>query len=296
MSLLAPAPAFATVIACELFKRGARVVAGDRSPEKAQRALAALRPDSVGSSRFSSLPLDLASLASVRAFAEIVNSDAQVTHLDGLILNAGIMALPERKLSEDGFELQMATNVLGHHLLTSLLLEKVKASRAGVVVSTSSSASSAVSRQAPWDDLNAETKYDPWEVYGVSKIAAVQFRDGLRAHLARSASPSNVKVLTTHPGLTATPLFDVSRGLFANVFRSIKGVFMMDPAQGALSSLRAVLGESVPDGSFLGPGGISGLRGTPRIIEEYNPKFCLDPLPRQKMWAYCDAFTQAVWK
>lgn len=64
----------------------------------------------------------------------------------------------------------------------------VKASRAGVVVSTSSSASSTVSRQAPWDDLNAEEKYDPWEVNGVSKIAAFQFRDGLRAHLAKRAS------------------------------------------------------------------------------------------------------------
>lgn len=285
-----------TVIAHELSKRGASVVAGNRSPGKAQKALAALRPDSVGSSRFVSLPLDLASLASVREFAGIVNSDARFTHIDGLFLNAGIMALPERKLSQDGFELQMATNVLGHHLLTSLLLDKVKASRAGVVVSTSSSASSTVRSPAIWDDLNAEAKYDAWEVYGVSKIAAVQFRDGLRAHLAKSAPGSKVKVLATHPGLTATPLFDVSRGLIANVFRSIKGAFMMSPAQGALSSLRAVFDQSLPDGSFLGPGGISGLRGAPKIIKEYNPKFSLDPLLRQKMWTYCDASTQAVWK
>lgn len=70
---------------------------------------------------------------------------------------------------------------------------------------------------------------------------------------------------------------------------------MMDPAQGALSSLRAILDESISDGSFLGPGGISGLRGPPKIIKDYNPKFSLDPLLRQKMCAYCDASTQAVW-
>lgn len=284
-----------TVIAHELAQRGAKVVAGNRSTEKAQQAMAAVRSGSDSLRGFSSLPLDLGSLASVRAFAEQVEADASIPHIDGLLLNAGIMALPERKESEDGFELQMATNVLGHHLLTSLLLGRIKASPAGVIVSTSSSASSQVKSRAPWEDLNAEKKYEPWEVYGVSKIAAFQFRDGLRDRLKKTAPASNVKVLTTHPGLTATPLFDVSRGLFANVFRSIKGVFMMDPAQGAMSNLRAVLDDGIPDGSFLGPGGITGLRGDPKIIKEYNPKFSLDPTLRQKMWAYCDASTGAVW-
>lgn len=283
-----------TVLAHELAKRGARVIAGNRSTEKARQALAALQ-GTESLSGFSTLPLDLGSLASVRAFAGQVQAGASIPHIDGLLLNAGIMALPQRKVSEDGFELQMATNVLGHHLLTSLLLDRIKAAPAGKIVSTTSSASSAVSSRAPWDDLNAERKYDPWEVYGVSKIAAIQFRDGLRERLNETAPASKVKVLTTHPGLTATPLFDVSRGLFASVFRSIKGVFMMDPAQGALSTLRAVLDDDIPDGSFLGPGGITGFRGDPKIIKEYNPKFSLDRTLRQKMWAYCDASTGAVW-
>lgn len=285
-----------TVMAHELARRGAKVVAGNRNTEKAQKAMAAVRSDADDLGGFSTLQLDLASLASVRTFAEQVQADASIPHIDGLILNAGIMALPERKESVDGFELQMATNVLGHHLLTSLLLSKVKAAPAGVIVSTSSSASSTVNRRAIWDDINAENKYDPWEVYGLSKIAAYQFRDGLRERLKKTSPSSKIKVLTTHPGLTATPLFDVSQGLFATIFRSIKGIFMMKPAEGALSTLRAVLDDSIPDGSFLGPGGLTGFRGNPKVIKEYNQKLALNAELREKMWQFCDASTGAIWK
>lgn len=285
-----------TVIAHQLARRGAKVVAGNRNTEKAQKAMAALQSKSDDLSEFSTLDLDLSSFASVRSFAEQVQADPAIPHIDGLILNAGIMALPKRTVSVDGFEMQMATNVLGHHLLTSLLLSKLKAAPSAVVISTSSSASSGVNRRSIWDDINAEKKYEAWEVYGLSKIAAYQFRDGLRDHLQETASSSKIKVLTTHPGLTSTPLFDASQGLVATIFRSIKGSFMMEPAQGALSTLRAVLDESIPDGSFLGPGGWTGFRGSPKVIKEYNQKLALDQELRRKMWDYCDISTDAVWK
>lgn len=285
-----------TVIAYELAKRGAKVIAGNRNVEKAHKAMKAIQSGSDDLTNFTILPLDISSLKSVREFAEKVNADAKISQIEGLLLNAGIMALPERMESVDGFELQMATNVLGHHLLTSLLMDKIKLAPKAVIVSTSSSASSTVSDKALWDDLNAEKKYDPWEVYGVSKIAAVQFRDGLREILKDSQLQNKIHVHATHPGLTATPLFDVSKGLFASVFRSIKGVFMMDVNQGALSTLRAAVDESIPDGSFLGPGGITGMSGNPKIIKVYNPKLSLDPVLRKKMWEYCDQATNATWK
>lgn len=284
-----------TVIAHELARRDAKVVAGNRSTAKAQQAMTAVKTSSDHLGGFSTHELDLSSLASVKAFAAQIQSDPAIPHIDGLILNAGIMALPERKVSVDGFEMQMATNVLGHHLLASLLLSKLKAAPHAVIVSTSSSASSSVKRRSIWDDINSEQKYDAWEVYGLSKIAAYQFRDGLRERLQETAPFTRIKVLSTHPGLTATPLFDPSRGIAASIFRSIKGIFMMDPAQGALSTLRAVLDETIPDGSFLGPGGWTGFRGSPKVINEYNRKLALDPELRQKMWAYCDASTGAIW-
>lgn len=285
-----------TVIAHELARRGAKVVAGNRNIQKAKEAMATVKSQSDDLSGFSIEELDVSSLASVKAFAKQVHDDPTIPHIDGLILNAGIMALPERKVSVDGFEMQVATNVLGHHLLTSLLLSKLKAAPSAVVVSTSSSASSGVNRPAIWDDINAEKKYEAWEVYGLSKIAAYQFRDGLRERLPRLASSSQIKVLSTHPGLTATPLFDPSTGTLATIFRGLKGIFMMKPAQGALSTLRAVLDDSIPDGSFLGPGGWTGFRGPPKVIKDYNQKLAHDPELRQKLWDYCDEATGAVWE
>ncbi len=284
-----------TVIAYELAKRGAQVIAGNRNIDKAQKAMAAIQDQSDDLSPFVNLPLDISSLQSVKEFAAKVNADAGITHIHGLILNAGIMALPERKESVDRFELQMATNVLGHHLLTSLLMHKIQLAPKAVIISTSSSASTTVSNKAIWDDLNAEKKYDPWEVYGVTKIAAVQFRDGLREIIKNAGLQNKIHAHTTHPGLTATPLFDASTGLFASFFRSIRGIFMMDVAQGALSTLKATVDEMLPDGSFIGPGGITGMTGNPKLIKVYNPKLALNPILRQKMWNYCDAATGAAW-
>jgi NAD(P)-dependent dehydrogenase (short-subunit alcohol dehydrogenase family) len=285
-----------TVLAYELAKRGAQVIAGNRNVDKAQKAIIDIQGTSDDLSRLTILPLDISSLQSVRDFAAKVNADTHISHINGLLLNAGIMALPERKESVDGCELQMATNVLGHHLLTSLLMDKIKQAASSVIVSTTSSASTQANDKNIWDDINAEKKYDPWEVYGLSKIAAVQFRDGLRELLKKANLDDKIKVISTHPGLTATPLFDAGKGFISNIFRSVKGIFMMTPAQGALSSLRAVVDNSIPSGSFIGPGGITGFSGNPKIIKEYNQKLALDPVLRKKMWEYCDQTTNASWK
>ncbi len=284
-----------TVVAYELAKRGAKVIAGNRNIDKAHKAITDIQNIFDDLSRLIILPLDISSLQPVREFAKKINTDANIPHIDGLILNAGIMALPERKESIDGDELQMATNVLGHHLLASLLMHKIQLAPKSVIISTSSSASSTVRSKTIWDDLNAENKYDPWEVYGLTKIAAVQFRDGLREVIKASKLENNIQVYATHPGLTATSLFDASTGLFASIFRAIRGIFMMDVAQGALSTLRATVDTTLPDGSFIGPGGITGMTGNPKVIKVYNPKLALDPVLRTKMWKYCDEATGAVW-
>ncbi len=285
-----------TVIAYELAKRGAQVIAGNRNVDKAHKAMEAIRNQSDNLSSLKVLPLDISSFKSVRKFVEKVNKDANISQIDGLLLNAGIMALPERKESIDGFELQMATNVLGHHLLTSLLMHKIKLASKAVIISTSSSASSNVFNKAIWNDINAENKYDPWEQYGLSKIAAIQFRDGLREIIKDAKLQNKIHVHTTHPGLTATPLFDASKGIFASVFRSVRGIFMMNVEQGALSTLRATVDQTLPDGSFIGPGGITGMTGNPKVIKVYNPRLSLDPILRRKMWEYCDQVTNTIWK
>ncbi len=283
-----------TVMAYQLAKRGAQVIAGNRNTEKANKALKKYQKEEDDLSNFSTELLDISSLQSVREFANKINP--KITKIDGLILNAGIMALPERKESVDGFELQMATNVLGHHLLTSLLMDKIKQAPTSVIVSTTFSASTQANDKNIWDDINAEKKYDPWEVYGLSKIAAVQFRDGFHELLKKAKLDDKIKVISTHPGLTATPLFDAGKGFISNIFRSVKGIFMMTPSQGALSTLRAAVDDTLPNGSFIGPGGITGMTGNPKVISVYNPKLSLNPVLRKKMWDYCDQATGATWK
>lgn len=284
-----------TVMAYELAKRGARTIAANRNLEKAKKAIDKIKKKTDDLSSLQILKLDVSSLDSVREFSKIIFEDNTIKQIDGLLLNAGIMALPERKESVDGFELQMATNVLGHHLLTSLLMPKIKAAPRAVIVSTTSSASGTVSSKRIWDDLNAEDKYDAWEVYGVSKIAATQFRDGLLELLKKANLDNQIFVHATHPGLTATPLFDASKGVIASVFRSVRNIFMMDANQGALSTLRATIDETIPNGSFIGPNGLTGFSGYPKPIKVYNPRFTLDPILRNKMWDYCNETTGANW-
>jgi NAD(P)-dependent dehydrogenase (short-subunit alcohol dehydrogenase family) len=284
-----------TVMAYELAKRGAKIIGANRNIEKAKNAIEKIKNIDDDLSSLQILKLDISSLNSVREFAKNIIENNSIKQIDGLLLNAGIMALPERKVSVDGYELQMATNVLGHHLLTSLLIPKLKKAIRSVVVSTTSSASSTVNGDRIWDDLNAEDKYDAWEVYGVSKIGAVQFRDGFLELLKNANLENQIFVHSTHPGLTATPLFDASKGVFATIFRSIRGLFMMDVNQGALSTLRATIDETLPNGSFIGPKGLTGFSGYPKPIKVYNPKMSLDPKLREKMWNYCNKVTGAIW-
>src|SRR4051812_37846683 len=141
------------VTARELARAGAHVVLAVRDVAKGE-AVAASLP---GAREVR--PLDLASLASVRTFAEGWSGD-----LDLLVNNAGIMAVPQG-LTADGFELQLGTNHLGHFALTNLLLPRITDR-----VVTVSSAAHRVGRM-DFDDLNWQRRrYDRWRAYGQAKL------------------------------------------------------------------------------------------------------------------------------
>jgi|AntRauMFilla1563_2_1112583.scaffolds.fasta_scaffold02518_2 NAD(P)-dependent dehydrogenase (short-subunit alcohol dehydrogenase family) len=284
-----------TVMAYELAKRGAVVIGANRNVPKSIDAIKASHPNNEMLASFKPLELDVSSIASVKQFSEKIMSDNTIHHIDGLILNAGIMGIPERRLSVDGLEMQMATNVVGHHLLTSLLMKKLLAAPQSIVISTSSGASNQIKHKATWDDLNSEKSYDPWEVYSMTKIAACQFRDGLLERMKEADLSSSVHVIATHPGVTSTPLFDEAKGAIGMLFRFFRSTIMMKSEQGALSSLKALVDETVPNGGFVGPGGMAGMFGNPKVVDTFNPKFTLDPRLRAKLWDYCDNVTGATW-
>jgi NAD(P)-dependent dehydrogenase (short-subunit alcohol dehydrogenase family) len=148
-----------------LAEAGALVVLACRSEEKA--AEAKQRIDStVGAVRTTLLPLDLSRLGSVRAFAH--RFLATHDRLDLLINNAGVM-IPPHSLTEDGFELQLGTNHMGHFALTGLLIERLLSTPDGRIVNVSSSAHKM--GQIDFEDLDSAQRYKPWVAYGRSKLA-----------------------------------------------------------------------------------------------------------------------------
>ncbi|KAF5024315.1 hypothetical protein F66182_3592 [Fusarium sp. NRRL 66182] len=145
------------------------------------------------------LVVDLSSLASVRKAAEEVNSWEDVPHIDVVVNNAGVMAIPFA-LSVDGFEMQFATGHLGHFLLTNLVMDKILASNSPRVVNiTSNGHSLSPIRFADPHFSNGET-YDLWAAYGQAKTAVMLFS----LSLAQKLGSRGLQSFSVHPGLILT--------------------------------------------------------------------------------------------
>lgn len=239
----------------ELARKGAHVVLACRSAERGEAAITRLRaelPDASVELR----ELDLSRLASVRAFAEGLRLD----RLDLLINNAGVMAIP-RRLTEDGFETQLAVNHLAHFALTGLLLDKLIASAPSRVVTVSSQMHAL--GEIRFSDLDRE-RYDKWQAYSQSKLANALFGFELARRL-----PEGVKSVVAHPGLAATNLQSVGprehgSGLGERFWAGVNATFAQSAADGALPSLYAATAEDVQSGDYIGPRAPFGWRGRPR--------------------------------
>ena len=184
--------------AVDLAKRNAaRVILACRSVERGEKAAVEVRKRS-NNDNVVFRQLDLASLESVRKFAaKILEEEPRI---DILINNAGVMALPERKLTKDGFEMQFGTNHLGHFLLTNLLLDRLKEAPSARIVNVSSVAYKMGSIKM--DNLNSEHSYTSWGAYCQSKIANILFTRGLSKRL----EGTNVTANALHPGAIFTGL------------------------------------------------------------------------------------------
>ncbi|MEU4100211.1 oxidoreductase, partial [Streptomyces tanashiensis] len=205
--------------------------------------------------------LDLADLASVRAFADRMR--AEHPHLDVLVNNAGVMA-PPRTLSPQGHELQFATNHLGHFALTGLLLDLLAAGTDPRVVTVSSINHRQGSLR--FDDLSGERGYAPMAFYNQSKFANAVFGQELHRRLTAAAGP--VRSVLAHPGYTATSLQMKDTSGLAKLFFGRIGnpLLAQRPERGALPQLYAATDPSVEGGEFIGPDGMGELRGAPTRV------------------------------
>jgi NAD(P)-dependent dehydrogenase (short-subunit alcohol dehydrogenase family) len=237
-------------VARELARKGGHVVMAARDQAKAEAARASIH-DQVPDASLELQPLDLASLASVRqAAARILAGHPSV---DVLVNNAGVMAVPERR-TEDGFELQLAVNHLGHFALTAQLLPALLRGSDARVVSVTSTGRHA-GRPLDPDNPHLRGRYDPWRAYGQSKLANLHFALELERRFRAAGVPA--RSIVVHPGFSSTDLqarsVRESGGRSQRFFHAAVRRFGMTPAQGALPLLRAATDPAAVGGALYTP-------------------------------------------
>jgi NAD(P)-dependent dehydrogenase (short-subunit alcohol dehydrogenase family) len=247
--------------AVELARHGAAVTLAARDPDRGAAALDRLRAE-VPAADATLARLDLANLASVRAFA----TGYEPAGLDLLVNNAGVMAVPLRH-TPDGFESQFGTNHLGHFALTGLLLPRLLA-RPGARVVTVTSGYHKVGR-IDFADLDARRRYRKWPAYAQSKLANLLFA----FELQRRADAAGVDLRSTaaHPGYASTNLQTAGPRLagsrITEAGAELLNRLIGQPADaGALPTLRAATEPAVRGGEVFGPDGPFELRGAPKQV------------------------------
>ncbi|MFY0408484.1 SDR family NAD(P)-dependent oxidoreductase [Solicola sp. PLA-1-18] len=253
-------------VALELVRHGAEVVVGARDSEKA-RELRRWLESEVQGARTGVVPLDLGSLSSVRAGAEWARTEWD--GFDLLVNNAGIMAAPRRR-SPEGFELHLATNHLAHFTLTALLWPRL-AARDGRVVTVSSLFHTLVDRidLAALTPLGSSRRYVRYRAYAESKLANLVFALELDRRLRDSRSRATS--MAAHPGYASTGLFKGgpsigARGPWSLAVQQVSRVVGQPAALGAWPVLMAATAPGLASGSYVGPSGQGGLRGTPQLV------------------------------
>lgn len=270
--------------ALALARAGGQVIMAGRNPDKGADAIGKIRTAVPGANILFE-QLDLASLASVAAFAD--RFTARFDRLHMLINNAGVMVPPQRRETEDGFELQLGTNYLGHFALTGRLLPLLRRTAGSRVVTLSSIA--ARSGAIDFDDINARAHYRPMPTYSQSKLACLMF--SLELQRRGDRGQWGVTSIGAHPGVARTDLLHNAPGR-----RSVMGLtrsllwFLFQPvAQGILPTLFAATSAEAVPGGYYGPRGLGETRGAPATAR--IPSQALDAEAATRLWDLSENLT-----
>jgi NAD(P)-dependent dehydrogenase (short-subunit alcohol dehydrogenase family) len=239
-----------------LAKAGSEVILTGRDDRKGQSAIEKISREVIGA-KISYEHLDLASLASIAGFVQRMGVRQS---LDLLINNAGVMALPRRQTTADGFEMQFGTNYLGHFALTARLMPLLRRSSGPRVVSVSSLAHR--TGFIDFGDLQGARAYSPWKAYGQSKLACLIF--ALELQRRSDAGGWNLTSDAAHPGFSRTNLFASGPGGLLSLATDFAApLFGHSAADGARPILFAATSPEARPGAYYGPGGFGELRGAP---------------------------------
>jgi len=244
-------------------QRGAAVVLACRNPARAADAAARIAA-TTPTAKTSILRLDLASLASIRQAAASLRADHP--SIDVLVNNAGGIRI-RHDLTEDGFELTLATNHLGPFAFTGLLLDRLLATPGSRIVTVSS-----IGHRrgiVDFDDLNSQRGYRYSTAYFQSKLANLMFSYELQRRLAAAAAPTIA--VAAHPGNARTEfgrdMPAVTRAMMSPHTRPLTSWLLQSPQMGALPTLRAATDPDVQGGDYYGPPGRRQFTGYPARVE-----------------------------
>ncbi|WP_280302320.1 SDR family NAD(P)-dependent oxidoreductase [Nocardia abscessus] len=232
------------------------------------------------------LLLDLSDLASVRSAAQRI---AETETIDLLFNNAGVMNLPTRQSTRDGFEMTVGTNHLGHFAFDAQIWPAVRRSAAARVVTVSAIA-------ARWplgklDDLMSENSYRGMSAYAKSKRANIVYT----LELARRTAHTPVEAFVIHPGSAMTGLQQHGTGPLTRLFTPLAARMLMGSAAGAAwPALYAATSPDVTSGEFIGPAGRDQTSGTPKPSK--LPKGADDTELGARLWADSERLTDVTFK
>jgi NAD(P)-dependent dehydrogenase (short-subunit alcohol dehydrogenase family) len=249
-------------VARALAAAGADVLLAARDTARTEAAMARIVRETPGA-RLAHVPLDLAALRSVRGCAEAVAARHEA--LDLLVNVAGVMALPLRTLTADGFEAQLGVNFLGHFALTALLLPLLRRAAAPRVTCVTSLAYRF--GRLDLDDLQAARGYRPWGAYAQSKLALLSF--SLELQRRSEAAGWGIASIAAHPGWAMTNLYangPASEGtprVLVRLMRRATQLFSHSAEAAARPVLFAATAPEAAPGGHYGRRWLGGMRGPP---------------------------------
>ena len=261
----------------------ATVVLTGRNAQKGADALARIRA-AHPKADISYDTLDLGSLASVADFAQRFTGAHD--RLDLLVNNAGIMMLPARETTADGFEAQFETNYLSHFALTARLLPLLSAAHGRVVTLSSGLAARG---RIHFDDLQLASSYNPQAAYAQSKLACLMFARELQ--LRSDAAGLGITSYGAHPGVASTELIEngMGRNSIAARLKPVASLFFQSPAAGALPTLYAATSPDAEPGGYYGPDGFMEMRGAP--TDATVPRLAKSAADAARLWVVSEQLT-----
>jgi NAD(P)-dependent dehydrogenase (short-subunit alcohol dehydrogenase family) len=271
--------------ALELARKGAEIILPARTQAKAENAVARILKQVPDAKLYAEI-LDLAAQSSVREFSSRVNERFPGQSLDLLINNAGVMAIPTREVTVDGFERQFATNYLGPFALSALLLPYIKPKPGSRVITLSSG----ISKQGKIDfeNLQGERQYRPMlQAYAQSKLADLTFTQELQRRLTAAGSP--IMSAAAHPGYAVTNLQGGHLSVGLKILMAVFKPFAQDAAHGALPTLYAATAAEAVPGGYYGPDGMGEMKGYPTAAA--IPQAAMDTAIAKRLWAESERLT-----